>query len=204
MVALSCNTSLVPISAAGAVWVPTIALNSAGTSAARADKPDPMPVIDSAHNAPVTIATIFIDVSRPRARRGGRYAYARRLSFRRLLARTHRAGLHPCVDQCAGLLLRARRRTAAEPGRPRPADQSVGADMLDEILQRPAAIALAILDLNANLAERLALPRHLPWREMPFRMSRHPAGVEIGALVAARATHRGEPVPVRTARDRRL
>src|ERR1700733_9236084 len=167
MVVLSCRTSLVPISAAVAVWVPTIALNSGGTSAARVGEPDPMPTSDSAHNAPVTIATIFMDVSRPRVRRGG-----------------------------GG--------PAAKPGRPGPADQSVAADMMDEVFQRPPAVAFAILDLNANLAERLALPRHLPRREMPFRMSRHAAGIEIGALVADRAAHRGETMPVHTARDRRL
>jgi len=83
MVVLSCNMSLVPISAAVDDWVPTIALNSGGTSAARAGEPGPMPIMDSAHTAPVTIATIFMDVSRQRVRSGGRHARARRVSFRR-------------------------------------------------------------------------------------------------------------------------
>src|ERR1700722_959401 len=204
MVVLSCRTSLVPISTAVAVWVPTIPLNSGGTSAARVGEPDPMPTSDSAHNAPVTIATIFMDVSRPRVRRGGRDARARHVSFRCGLVRTHRTGLHPRVDKCAGLLLRAGCGTAAKPGRPGPADQSVAADMMDEGFQRPAAVAFAILDLRANLAERLALPRHLSWREMPVRMSGHTARIEIGALVADRAAHRGEAMPIHTARDWRL
>src|ERR1700722_3671361 len=202
MVALSCRTSLVPISAAVAVWMPTIPLNSGGTSAARAGEPGPMPTSDIAHNAPVTIATIFMDVSRSRVRRGGRHARPRRVSFRCELVRTYRAGLHPRIDKCAGLLLRTGCGMAAKSGRPGPADQGVAADMMAEIFQRAAAVAVAIFDLYANLAERLALPHHLPWREMPVRMSGH--AIEIGALVADRAAHRGEAMPVHAARDRRL
>jgi hypothetical protein len=41
------------------------------------------------------------------------------------LLRTHRAGFHPCLDERAQFLLRARRRLAAESGRPGPADQRI-------------------------------------------------------------------------------
>src|ERR1700730_13473639 len=101
---------------------------------------------------------------------------------RRQVVRPGRTGLNPRVDQCAGLLLRSGRGMAAKPGRPGPADQRVAADMMDEIIQRAAAVTFAILDLNADLAERLALPRHLPWREVPFRMSPHTCGAASGAL----------------------
>jgi hypothetical protein len=42
---------------------------------------------------------------------------------------------------------------------------------MNKLFQRPAAIALAILDLRADLRERLALPRHFTRRETPCTAS---------------------------------
>ena len=69
-----------------------------------------------------------------------------------------------------------------KPGRPGPADQRILADMVDQILELAAAVARGILDLRADLGNGLALPRHFARREMPFRMTGHAAGIEIGIL----------------------
>lgn len=60
---------------------------------------------------------------------------------------------------------------------------------MNEVHQAFATIPVGILDLNADLAEGLAYPRHLNWRQMPCWVSRHTSGIEIGALVARRALH---------------
>src|SRR5262245_19664072 len=57
--------------------------------------------------------------------------------------------------------------------------------MLVQLRERAPAIALRILDLLADLAGRLAFPRHLERREPPARMARD-------ALVARAGTHQGE------------
>ena len=51
------------------------------------------------------------------------------------LVRTCCPGFHPGLDERARLLLRARSGPAAKPGRPGPADQSVGADVMHEVFQ---------------------------------------------------------------------
>ena len=134
----------------------------------------------------------------------GEQAAAPAAASSRHLFRTRRSGLDPGIDERAGFLLRARRGRAAEAGRPGPADQSVGADVMDEVLQRPVAVARRILDLRADLSERLAFPCHLARREMPFRMTGHAAGIEVGLLVADRAPHGRKAMAVRAPRDRRL
>ena len=60
---------------------------------------------------------------------------------------------------------------------------------MNEVHQALATIPVGILDLNADLAEGLAYPRHLNWRQVPCWVSRHTSGIEIGALVARRALH---------------
>ena len=118
--------------------------------------------------------------------------------------RTNGAGFHPCLDKGAGFLLRAGRSMAAISRRPRPADQAVATDVMDELFQRAAAIAIAILDLDTDLAKRLAFPRHLARRELPMGVTRHASRVEILFLVAVRATHGRKTKTIRTALDRRL
>ena len=82
------------------------------------------------------------------------------------------------------------RRGAAAPRLPRPAHQAVAADVLDEVLERPAAVALGVLDLGADLGERLALPGHLERREVPAGVAGHLPGIEVRRPVAYRAAHR--------------
>src|SRR5258705_11395078 len=103
---------------------------------------------------------------------------------------TNCAGFHPGFDQRASLLLRARSGGASIAGRPGPADQRVLANVVDEVFGLAAAIARGIFDLNADLADGLALPRHFARREMPFRMTRHAAGIEVRILVTDRTAHR--------------
>src|SRR5690348_2772117 len=104
--------------------------------------------------------------------------------------RTSRAALRPCFDERARLLLRARHRRTAEARLPRPADQRVLADVVDQLFDFAAAIAGRVLDLGADLGERLAFPTHLPWREVPFRVARYAARLEIGVAVTGLAPHR--------------
>src|SRR5271165_6370899 len=78
------------------------------------------------------------------------------------------------------------------------------ANMFHEGRQRPIAVLPRILDLGANLGERLALPSHFARREMPDRIARHPCGLEVCRLMAYRTSHRGKAKSVRAALDRRL
>ena len=61
------------------------------------------------------------------------------------------AGFHPGFDQRAGLRLRAGGGGAAEAGMPGPADQRVGADVVDQLFDLAAAVAGGILELGADL-----------------------------------------------------
>src|SRR5258705_11511075 len=112
--------------------------------------------------------------------------------------------LHPGFDQRASLLLGAWSGGASIAGRPGPADQRVLANVVDEVFRLAAAIARGVFDLNADLADGLALPRHFARREMPFRMTRHAGGIEVRILVTDRTAHRRQAAAVRTARDRWL
>ena len=61
--------------------------------------------------------------------------------------------------------------------------------MVDEVHQAFSTVPVGILDLDADLTEGLAYPRHLDWRQVPYWVSRHTSGIEIGALMARRALH---------------
>src|SRR5690242_13303245 len=76
--------------------------------------------------------------------------------------------------------------------------------MMDELVHLPAAVALRVLDLRADLTDRLALPRHLAGGEVPFRMPRNAARLEVRRAVAGGAAQRHHPVPIGAALDRRL
>src|SRR5258708_11433669 len=75
---------------------------------------------------------------------------------------------------------------------------------MDQVFDLPAAIMDGVLDLRADLGERLAFPRHLAGRDMPFRVARHAAGLEVGFLVTDRTTHRLCTMTVNAAFDGRL
>src|SRR5262249_12512141 len=100
--------------------------------------------------------------------------------------------------------LRARSRLPAVSRRPRPADQMVLADMLDERCECSVAIARRILNLRADLAERLAFPSHLVRGEMPDRVARNAGRIEVGLQVADRTAHGRESKSVSPTPDRRL
>src|SRR5262249_33149088 len=103
--------------------------------------------------------------------------------------RTRCAGIDPCFDQRTKLGLRAGRRDATGAWVPTPTDERIFGHMVDEFIHRLAAVSLGILDLLANLAQRLAHPRHLDRREMPLGMARQPRRVEVLRPVARRAAH---------------
>ena len=121
-----------------------------------------------------------------------------------LLRRTGRAGFHPGLDQSAGLLLRAGHRAAASAGSPGPPNQRIFADMMDEFLELASTVACGILELGADFGDRLALPRHFARREMPLRMTRHAAGIEVRILVTDLTAHRRCAVTIDPPLHRRL
>src|SRR5437879_10164857 len=89
------------------------------------------------------------------------------------------AGLHPGLDQRTGDLLRAGRRAPAIAWRPGPADQRVLADVMDQLFYLAATIAYRVLDLRADLGERLSCPGHLARSDRPFRMARTSVGFQV-------------------------
>ena len=89
-------------------------------------------------------------------------------------------------------------------GRPAPGDELVVRVVLDDLRERLAAVALRVLDLLADVARRLADPRHLDGREVPVRRARHARVLQVAILMAARALHADHAAVVRAARDRRI
>src|ERR1044072_4450583 len=87
--------------------------------------------------------------------------------------RTRRAAVDPGLRQLAELLLVARRGLAAFARRPAPRDQIVLGEMLLQQRERAPAVACRLLELLADLLERVALPCHLDRRELPARMTRN-------------------------------
>jgi len=61
--------------------------------------------------------------------------------------------------------------------------------VVNDLIQTLSAIPTRVFDLGANLAERFADPCHLNGGQVPFGVSRHTTGIEIGALVARRTLH---------------
>src|SRR5258705_11255531 len=84
--------------------------------------------------------------------------------------------------------------------------------VLVELGEIAPAVAAAILELAADLADRLAFPRHLARRELPARMPRDAAvtgdlagkQIDVPAGMAGRAGRAGHAGPVRAAFHRRL
>jgi hypothetical protein len=101
------------------------------------------------------------------------------------------------------LPLRARRRRAALVGMPAPADERILGHVVDELGHRLAAVALRVLDLLADFAQRLADPGHLDWRHVPLRVARDVPGIEVGRPVAGRAAHADGAEVVVAAHDER-
>ena len=102
---------------------------------------------------------------------------------------TGRAALHPGFDQGPELLLRSRSRGPPSSRLPTPTHQRIFGHVVNDLVEAHPAVPIGVLDLGADLAERLAGPRHFNGRQVPCWMSRYTAGIEIGALVACRALH---------------
>src|SRR5262249_50676082 len=100
--------------------------------------------------------------------------------------------------------LRPRCRRAPEPGRPRPSNERILAEVMQQRRHVAIAIAGAIFDLLADLPERAALPGHRERREMPFGMAGHMRRVEICGSMACVARKRRGAVAVGAAHDQRL
>jgi hypothetical protein len=121
-----------------------------------------------------------------------------------ILVWTNCSSLHPFAEQRARLRLRTGSGLTAGTRRPGPTHQMIGADMLHNVIERAAAVARGILDLRANLPDRLAFPAHFARRQMPSRVAGHAAGIEIRLLMTDRTAQRRKAEAVFTANDRRL
>src|ERR1700730_9858402 len=79
----------------------------------------------------------------------------------RQLSGTLRAGINPSLNQLAGQILSAWRGVAAGSRVPAPSDQIVLRHMRLQQREVAPAIAVTILHLPADIADRFAFPRHL-------------------------------------------
>src|SRR5258706_9751751 len=75
--------------------------------------------------------------------------------------------------------------------------------MFVDLRERFAAVASRILDLPADLSERLGLPCHRLRRDMPKGVSRNARGLIVRALMAGRAAHADSALVVRAAYHQR-
>src|ERR1044071_9317929 len=82
-----------------------------------------------------------------------------------------RSGIDPSLDELAGLFLRTGCRLPSRPRIPGPRDKVILGNMLVKQREVAAAVQLHVLDLTADVAERLAFPRHLPGSQPPARMA---------------------------------
>src|SRR5262245_60846155 len=98
-----------------------------------------------------------------------------------------RAGVDPCLYESAEFLLRSGSGNTRDTRIPGPADQFVVGHVVDEISERAPAVAFGILDLFADLPERLALPGHLERSQVPRRISGYAARIKICRTVAGGA-----------------
>src|SRR2546423_1230575 len=84
-----------------------------------------------------------------------------------------RTGDYPCPDESSELGLRAgggRTPLARVPG---PPDERVLCHVLANLREAPPTVSRAILQLQADLAQRFPLPGHESWSETPVRVTRN-------------------------------
>src|ERR1700730_13569394 len=114
------------------------------------------------------------------------------------------------MRQLAGQILSAWRGVAAGSRVPAPSDQIVLRHMGLEQREVAPAIAVTILHLPADIADRFAFPRHLDRRQLPAGMSRNaPVGrtlvqSEVVISMARSAMVASDPQPILTTPSRRL
>src|SRR6516162_5718631 len=114
------------------------------------------------------------------------------------------SSLYPFVEQRALLGLRAGRGLTAGARRPGPAHKMIGADMMHNVIERATAVARGILDLRADLSDRLALPTHVARRQMPGGIAGQIGRIEIRLLMTDRTSQRRKAEAVFTVIDGRL
>src|SRR5688572_18463029 len=117
--------------------------------------------------------------------------------------RAGRPAGNPRIDQRTELLLRPWRRRPPRTWIPRPSDQGVGAHVMADLRQVTVAVALEVLQLLADLAQRLALPGHRGGGQRPVRVAgnrphRVAQGHRVRLAVAAVARHAWQAVIVGT------
>ena len=115
-----------------------------------------------------------------------------------------RTGSHPCIYKFTRLVLGSRCGRSAVSRIPRPSDQCVFGDMLNEVMQRAIAVCRRVFDLLTDLGSCLAFPCHVEGREVPLPMSWNPAGIEVGILMTRATPHSCQAKSILTAVDRRL
>jgi hypothetical protein len=76
--------------------------------------------------------------------------------------------------------------------------------MVDDLLHRLSAVALAVFQLQADFAQRPALPSHLDWGEVPVLVTGNTRSVKVFAVVARRALHSDRAMTTFAACHRRL
>src|SRR5262249_11428866 len=121
-----------------------------------------------------------------------------------LLRRTMGAGVGPCAHDLPESRPCPGRGRAPSSRRPRPADQGVLFEMVNETGHVPAAVTCAILDLLADLSQRAALPRHGSRRQVPFGMTRNMRRLEVARAVAGIAGQRRRAVTILAPHHQRL
>src|SRR5690348_8460804 len=93
-----------------------------------------------------------------------------RFRGRTYASRTLGTGVYPGLDEISEQFLGTRGRVAAFAGLPAPCDEIVAGGVIVQARKVAPAVALRILQLSTNLANRLALPRHLDRRQAPARV----------------------------------
>src|SRR5262245_48160620 len=110
----------------------------------------------------------------------------------------------PFAELLGELGVRQWRLHAAIARLPAPQHQLVVRDVLQQLLQRLAAVSFGVLQLVGQLARALALEdqRHILPRQLPRRVAgRHVLAREVGVLVTVRALQRVLPLAVLAALD---
>src|SRR5262245_40064342 len=95
-------------------------------------------------------------------------------------------------------------RRATSAGVPGPLHKAVRDHVLQDGGDVAVAVAIAVLELTANRAERFPFPGHRCGCELPVWITWYPRGIEIGAAMACCAEQAGSAMPVLAAHDQGL
>lgn len=117
---------------------------------------------------------------------------------------TNSSRANPRFDQRPSDLLRPGCWRPSKARRPGPPNKCVLTDVIDQIVDRAATIPGRVFDLEADFPDGFTLPCHLKRCEMPMRVARHTARIEVGGLVTTRTPHGRQAKAVSAAFDGRL